>query len=72
MNDAALQERLADLETRLTFIDDTVGMLAEADSTQSRRLLALEQAMRDLRSEMTSMRSALGDDPHNEPPPPHY
>lgn len=72
MHDDTLQERLADIETRLTFMDDTVTALADADATQSRRLLALEQAMRDLRAELASMRAALGDDPHNEPPPPHY
>lgn len=72
MHDAAVQERLDDLETRLTFIDNTVAALADADATQSRRLLALEQAMRDLRSELVSVRSAMSDDPHDEPPPPHY
>ncbi len=72
MSDNNLQMRLADLETRLTFMDDTVGALADADTMQSRRLLALEQAMKDLRAELASMRAAVGDDPHDEPPPPHY
>ncbi len=72
MSESGLVARIDDLETRLTFIDDTVGALADADATQSRRLLALEQALHDLRSELASMRSALGDNPHDEPPPPHY
>ncbi|HET8554362.1 MAG TPA: SlyX family protein [Rhodanobacteraceae bacterium] len=72
MHDDALQERLADLETRLTFMDDTILTLADADALQSRRLLELEQAMHDLRAELASMRAALSDDPRNEPPPPHY
>lgn len=72
MSDPALSGRLTDLEVRLTFVDDTVTALADADATQSRRLLALEQAVRDLRTELASLRTALGDDPRSEPPPPHY
>ncbi|HET6587952.1 MAG TPA: SlyX family protein [Oleiagrimonas sp.] len=72
MHDETLQERLADLETRLTFMDDTILTLADADTLQSRRLLELERAMHDLRAELASMRAALNDDPRNEPPPPHY
>lgn len=72
MSDTPIADRLADLEVRLTFVDDTVSALADADASQSRRLLALEQAMRDLRAELASIRVGLGDDPHSEPPPPHY
>jgi SlyX protein len=64
--------RLDDLEVRLTFIDDAVNALSGADAEQSRRLAALEQALRDLRGELRAMRSAVGHDPHSEPPPPHY
>lgn len=67
-----LHERLVEMETRLTFVDDTVSALSDADSTLSRRLQALEQAVRDLRNEMSAVRTAVGDDPHDEPPPPHY
>lgn len=72
MSDVPVSERLTDLEVRLTFIDDTVTALADADTVQSRRLLELEQAMRDLRAELSSMRTSQGNDPHSEPPPPHY
>lgn len=72
MNGDAMAERLADLEVRLTFIDDSVSSLDDADAMLSRRLMALEQAMRDLRAELASIRTGLSDDPHSEPPPPHY
>ncbi len=72
MPDSSLSERVAELEVRLTFLDDTVNALADADAQQSRRLLALEQTLRDLRAELASVRAGLGDDPHSEPPPPHY
>lgn len=72
MSDVPMSERLADLEVRLTFMDDSVSSLVDADATLSRRLMALEQGMRDLRAELASIRNALSDDPHSEPPPPHY
>lgn len=67
-----LAQRLDEMEVKLTFIDEAVQALTTADADQSQRIAALERALRDLRGEMASMRIAQGDDPHNEPPPPHY
>ena len=67
-----LAQRLDEMEVRLTFIDDTVQALTSADADQSQRIAALERALRDLRGEMATMRVTQGDDPHDEPPPPHY
>lgn len=72
MSNGPTAERLADLETRITFMDDTLVALGDADALQARRLLALEQAVHDLRAELAAIRTGLGDDPHSEPPPPHY
>ena len=70
--DDDLARRLDEMEVRLTFIDDTVQALISADADQSQRIAALERALRDLRGEMATMRVSAGDDPHDEPPPPHY
>ncbi len=67
-----LEQRLTDMEIKLTFIDDTVQALASADADQSVRIASLERALRDLRGELSSMRIGQADDPHSEPPPPHY
>jgi SlyX protein len=67
-----LQRRLDEMEVKLTFIDEAVQALTAADADQSQRIAALERALRDLRGEMASMRIGQADDPHNEPPPPHY
>ncbi|NYE27481.1 SlyX protein [Rhodanobacter sp. K2T2] len=67
-----LEQRLTDMEVKLTFIDDTVQALASADADQSVRIASLERALRDLRGELSSMRIGNADDPHSEPPPPHY
>ena len=70
--DDALERRLAELEVKLTFLDDTVNALAQADVDQAMRMAVLERALRELRGELSSMRSGSTDDPHSEPPPPHY
>ena len=67
-----LSQRLDEMEVRLTFIDDTVQALTAADADQSQRIATLERALRELRGEMATMRVSQGDDPHDEPPPPHY
>ena len=67
-----MDQRLADLEVRLTFIDDTVQALAAADVDQALRIVALERLVHQLRQELQSVRLGAGTDPHSEPPPPHY
>lgn len=67
-----LERRLDEMEVKLTFIDEAVQALTAADADQSQRIAALERALRDLRGEMATMRVGQADDPHDEPPPPHY
>jgi SlyX protein len=66
------EKRLTELEVRLAFIDDAVQALVAADAEQSLRIAALERVIRDLRSELETVRLGQGPDPHSEPPPPHY
>lgn len=72
MADRAADERIDDLEVRLTFVDETVAGLSAADAEQSMRLRALEQALQDIRHELRTIRTAMGHDVRDEPPPPHY
>ena len=72
MAELSLEQRIAELEVKLTFVDDTVNSLADADAEQSQRIAALERIIRDLRSELAGLRMSQGHDPHSEPPPPHY
>jgi SlyX protein len=69
---ADLERRLTELEVRLTFIDDTVHALGAADAEQALRIAALERVVRELRTELASVRAGAGGDAHDEPPPPHY
>lgn len=68
----ANDERLTELEVKLSFIDDSVNALSSADAEQSQRLLAIERALHELRTEVGALRTALGNDGSAEPPPPHY
>jgi SlyX protein len=70
--DRAFEQRLNELEVKLTFIDDTVHAMAAADVDQSQRIEALERLLRDLRGELSSLRTSQPDDVRDEPPPPHY
>jgi SlyX protein len=66
------EQRLTELEVKLAFIDDAVQALVAADADQSVRIATLERMIRDLRSELATVRTGQGHDPHSEPPPPHY
>jgi SlyX protein len=66
------EQRLTELEVKLAFIDDAVQALVAADAEQSVRIAALERIIRDLRSELATVRAGQAHDPHSEPPPPHY
>ena len=72
-----LEQRLIDLETRLTFQEQALqelgDALAAARDAESRNALLLHRALEDLRQ----LRSALAASPvtgdaASEPPPPHY
>lgn len=65
-------DRMTDMEMRLTFLDDAVSSLNDSEAYQSQRLFQLENALTELRRELSALRTSLADDPHNEPPPPHY
>ncbi|WNL47814.1 SlyX family protein [Dyella sp. BiH032] len=69
---ASLEQRLTELEVRLTFLDDTVNALVAAETAQAQRVLVLEQLLRGLREELVALRTSQAHDPHSEPPPPHY
>lgn len=65
-------ERMNELELKLTFLDDAVASLSDTDAQQSQRLVQLENALTELRRELSALRTSLADDVHDEPPPPHY
>jgi SlyX protein len=68
----SLEERLNELEVRLSFVDDTMTTLNATVSEHDRVLNDMRLALERLRFELSGMRTALQQDARDEPPPPHY
>ncbi len=68
----SLEDRLTELETRIAFVDDTMGSLNDAVAVHDRLLHDLRNSMDRLRDELVNVRGALAHDVQDEPPPPHY
>ncbi len=67
-----MDKRLTEVETRLAFLDDALAGLTAAEAETSRRMLAIERMLTELRVELSAIRTGLAEDVRNEPPPPHY
>ena len=75
--DDRLEQRLADLETRVSFqehaLQELSDALAEARQEEGRNALRLHRALEELRQLRSALAaSPLTGDAGNEPPPPHY
>lgn len=70
--DQALEARLVELETRVSFQEQALNELSEA--LADARLTGARQAelMRQLFDDLGKVRSTLFSDAADEPPPPHY
>ena len=69
---SSLEERLTELEVRLAFIDDGVTSLNAAVAMQDQMMLGMRRELDRLRGDLVGLRSTLGNDVNDEPPPPHY
>lgn len=65
------EEHTADLEIRLTYLDDTVEQLNQVIVRQQERIDRLERMFQELRSNQDHLKDALMPDVPDEPPP-HY
>lgn len=73
---SVLEQRLVELETRLSFQEHALGelsdALAAARDESTRNSLLLHRAMEELKQLRGALSTDLTGDPANEPPPPHY
>lgn len=69
---AALEDRLTELEMRVSYLDDTLATLNDVVIAQGRKLDVLAEIIAALRGELGAVRGMLDHDPAAEPPPPHY
>lgn len=66
------EQRLDEVETRLAFLDEALAGLNAAEAESTQRMLRIERTLAELRMELAALRTGLGDDVNDEPPPPHY
>ena len=69
---AELLSRIAELESRLAFQDDTVEQLNTVVSDQDQRIARLETLLRRTREQVEMLLPLMHGAPGEEPPPPHY
>lgn len=70
--DTALQARIADLEGRLAYQDDTIDQLNRVVADQDQRIARLEALLRRTREQVEMLLPMMHGSPGEEPPPPHY
>ncbi|MGA8279209.1 MAG: SlyX family protein [Rhodanobacteraceae bacterium] len=68
----SIEERLADLEIRLAFMDDAVTTLNGTVVAQDRNIARLTLELRRLRNELSELGAPASHGAAHEPPPPHY
>ena len=71
MNQSPESDRIAELESRLEFVDDTITRLNEALVVQQQRYFELDNKLTLLIARLQEKSFDLMD-PKDEPPPPHY
>jgi len=66
-------DRLIDLEIRLTYLEDSLNALDQVVSRQAEQIALLEQINRELYSRMQELQAGQkSNSAEEEPPPPHY
>jgi SlyX protein len=66
------EDRLIELETRLSFQETTVNELNDIITRQQQQLDILQAAIQQLHERIKSMSEEGIRNPADEPPPPHY
>lgn len=70
--DATLEQRLIELETRLSFQEQALAELSEALAASRKEAARTAELLERVMDELRQPRGDLYPDPASEPPPPHY
>jgi len=65
-------DRIAQLETKLTYLEHTVEVLAGELEAQQRETRRMHQKLTGLQEQLDSQQRDTGIDESNDQPPPHY
>ena len=68
------QDQITELETRITFLEDTVDTLNQELATLSADFRVAKEALKMVYAKLENLQSGDGGirNPADEPPPPHY
>ena len=72
MHDTELESRVADLEVRLVFQDDTIQALNDVVTAQQMELEKLRRALEVLARRQADLAASMPGDDADEAPRPHY
>jgi SlyX protein len=72
MNTNEMQQKIDDLEMKMTFQDHTIEELNDALTDQQKQLDKIHQQMQFLLGKMQGLTSSLMASESEETPPPHY
>lgn len=67
-----MEDRIMELEIRLTHADDTIEQLSQTIIRQQAAIDALTLRLGKLDSKLENAINGPDEDPSQEPPPPHY
>lgn len=67
-----LEQRLIEMETRLTFQEQALSELSEALADARDESARNANLLRHLLDDLGKLRAGLYENPADEPPPPHY
>ena len=68
----SLEERVIELETRLTFQEDSIQALSDELARQQKETELLRRHITALLRRQEELQGQLPGESHDEPPPPHY
>jgi len=66
------EEKLTDLETKVAYLEGTVGELSDQLYHEQKRIEELEVACKYLLKEIKEISTTTDNSESDEPPPPHY
>ncbi|UWX04773.1 SlyX family protein [Pseudoxanthomonas sp. NC8] len=72
VDEAGLEQRLVELETRLAFQEHALAELSEALAEVRMERVRSDELMRAVLADLRGLRGSIYADPASEPPPPHY
>lgn len=70
--DSETEDRLTELEIKFAFVEQLLGELNDALTTESARVTQLERQLEVLKGRLSAATANSPGDPRTEPPPPHY